>query len=57
LLREYYKVYFKVDDLKNVSLEELLDVIDPRTPISRLRFRKGASNLGALSDKPFAKIH
>ena len=57
MLREHYRVYLGVDDLSKIEIDELLDVIDPTCPISRLHYRKGASNLGSLSDKPFAKIN
>jgi hypothetical protein len=57
LLREHYKIYLGVDDLKTVSIDELLDAIDATCPVSRLKHRRGASNLNSLSDKPFVKIH
>jgi hypothetical protein len=57
LLREHYRIYLGLDDLKSVGMDELLDAIDASCPVSRLKHRRGASNLNSLSDKPFIRIH
>jgi len=41
-IQEYFKVCLGVEDLSNVTLEELAEVLEPENPISRLTHRKSA---------------
>ena len=55
-IRTYYKVCLNTDDLRKVSLEELIDVLEPESVVDRLNVRKNVTIVGNIASKPFARI-
>ena len=46
-----------VEDLTNVSIEELASVLDPENPIERMQFRRGSSTSNVIATKSFVKLN
>ena len=55
-IRTYFKICLNQDDLRRVSLEELIDVLEPESVVDRLNVRKNVTVVGNTTSKPFAKI-
>jgi Ca2+/Na+ antiporter len=55
-IQEYYRIYLGRDDLSEATLEELISVLEPECPSERLLFRKGASGMGAINNRPLSAI-
>ena len=55
-IRTYYKICLNTDDLRTVSLEDLIDVLFPESVVDRLNVRKNVTVVGNTTSRPFARI-
>jgi hypothetical protein len=52
-VNEYYKICLGVDNLAEISIDELLEVLEPENPVDRLMLRKG---LKAIRSQALKKV-
>jgi hypothetical protein len=53
---EQFRTALDVDDLSNVTIEELARILEPCNPIERMAFRHGSSTANVVLAKPFASL-
>jgi hypothetical protein len=51
----YYKICLGVEDLSAITIDALLEVLEPENPVDRLYYRRGVSGT-SINPRKFAKV-